>query len=176
MGVSGGDTAFAQLVQHGGVVDAQVIADSGQGPAEAVEVDGVVDLVRREAAAAHRHTAPVENAADRPPFDPEPVTEFGHRRAGLIAGDQLLDLFVGELPCTSGSALLGRRRFRCIDAGELLAELFQGPDVMKERGLRSSWGPRRMLGVLTSTRRRRPLCLSMTENSLWGSICTGVGR
>jgi hypothetical protein len=51
MAVSRGDAAFTQLVEHGGVVDAQVIADSCQGPAAVVEVDGVVDLVRREAAA-----------------------------------------------------------------------------------------------------------------------------
>jgi hypothetical protein len=45
VGVSGGDAAFTQFVQHGGVVDAQVIADLRQGLAEVVEMDGVVDLV-----------------------------------------------------------------------------------------------------------------------------------
>ncbi|WP_158605561.1 hypothetical protein [Amycolatopsis panacis] len=45
MAVSGGDAAFAEFGQHGGVVDAQMPADSRQGPAKAVEVDGVVDLL-----------------------------------------------------------------------------------------------------------------------------------
>jgi hypothetical protein len=97
------------------VVDAQVLADSREGPAE-VEVDGVVDLVGREAAAAHRHAMSVEDVADRSPFDPEPVTQFVHRRAGLIAGDQLLDLIVTELPGTPGRFPFGRRWFRCVEA------------------------------------------------------------
>jgi hypothetical protein len=69
VGVTGGDAAFAELVEHGGVVDAQVVTDSGQGPAEVVEVDGVIDLLGRETAAAHRHAVPAEDAADRSPFD-----------------------------------------------------------------------------------------------------------
>jgi hypothetical protein len=52
------------------------------------EVDGVVNLLWREAAAAHRHAVPVEDVADRPPFDAEPVTEFVYRRAGPVGGDQ----------------------------------------------------------------------------------------
>ncbi|MFF0144113.1 hypothetical protein [Amycolatopsis sulphurea] len=66
----------------------------------------------------------VEDGADRSSFDAEPVTEFVYRRAGLIAGDQLLDLLVAELPGSSGAVPLGRRRFGSIEAGELLAELF----------------------------------------------------
>jgi hypothetical protein len=50
VGVAGGDAAFAELGEHGGVVDAQVPADSGKGPAEVVEVDGCVDLFGREPA------------------------------------------------------------------------------------------------------------------------------
>jgi len=73
---------------------------------------------------------PMEDAADRPPFDAEPITELIYRRAGLIAGDQLLDQLVGELPSTPGPVSLGRRRFECVKAGELLAELFQGPDLV----------------------------------------------
>jgi len=92
VGVSGRDASFAQFVQHGCVVDAEVIADSGQGPAEVVEVDGVVDLLGRESAAAHRVS--VEDVAERSPFDAEPVAEFVHRRAGLVVGDQLPDLIV----------------------------------------------------------------------------------
>ena len=130
MAVPGRDAAFAQLVQHGGVVDAQVIADSGQGPAEVVEVDGVVDLLRREATAAHRHAVPMEDAADRPPLDAEPVTELVHRRAGPVVGDQLLDLIGAELPGAARAVPLDRRRLGGIEAGKLLAELFQGSELV----------------------------------------------
>lgn len=123
MGVSGGDAAFTQLVQHGGVVDARMLADSRQGPAELVEVDGVIDLLGREAAVAHRHAVPVEDVADGSPFDAEPVTEFVHRRSGLVAGDQLLDLIGAELPGPPGPIERGRRRLGRIEAGELLAEV-----------------------------------------------------
>jgi hypothetical protein len=58
----------------------------------------------------------VEDVADFSPFDAEPVTQFVHRRAGLIAGDQLLDLIGAELPGTPGSVPLGRRWFRCVEA------------------------------------------------------------
>lgn len=47
-------------------------------PAEVIEVDGVVDLLGREAAAAHWYLVAVEDVADRPPFDAEPVAEFVH--------------------------------------------------------------------------------------------------
>lgn len=93
-------------------------------------MDGVVDLVGGGATAAHRHAVPMEDVADRSPFDAEPITQFVHRRAGLIAGDQLLDLIVAELPGTPGSVPLGRRRFGCVEGRELLAELFQGPDLV----------------------------------------------
>lgn len=92
-------------------------------------MDGVVDLVGREAAAAHRHAVSVEDVADRSPFDAEPVTELVHRRAGPIVGDQLLDLLGAELPSAAGAVALDRRRFGGIEAGELLAELFQGSDL-----------------------------------------------
>ena len=130
MGVAGGDAAFAQFVQHGGVVDAEVVTDSGQRPAEVVQVDGVVDLVGREAAAAHGHAVPVEDGADRSPFDAEPVTELVHRRAGPVVGDQLLDLIGTELPSTARPVALDQAWLGGIEAGELLPELFQGPDLV----------------------------------------------
>jgi len=87
-------------------------------------VDGVVDLLGGEATAAHRYAVPVEDVADRSPFDAEPVTEFVHRRAGLITRDQLLDLMGTELPGSPGPIALDRRRLGRIEAGKLLAELF----------------------------------------------------
>jgi hypothetical protein len=67
--ISGGDAAFAEFGQHGGVVDAEVLADSCEGPAEIVEVDGVDDLVGGEAAPAHRYLVAVEDVADRVPLE-----------------------------------------------------------------------------------------------------------
>ena len=72
----------------------------------------------------------VEDVADRSPFDAEPVTEFVHRRAGLVLGEQQLDLIGTELPGAARAVALDRRRLGCIEAGKLLAELFQGPDLV----------------------------------------------
>ena len=101
MGVAGGDVVFAERGQHGGVVDVEVLADSGEGPAEVVEVDGGVDLVGGEAAAAHRYLVAVEDVADRPPVDPEPVAQLVDRGSGLVAGDEFLDLVGVGLACPS---------------------------------------------------------------------------
>jgi hypothetical protein len=40
-----------------------------------------------------------EDVADCPPFDAEPVAQFVHRRSGLVAGDECLDLVGVELAC-----------------------------------------------------------------------------
>lgn len=56
----------------------------------------VVDLVRCEAAAAYLHAVAAEDGGNRSPVDAEPITEVVDRRAGLVAGDQLFDLFVGD--------------------------------------------------------------------------------
>ncbi|WP_329055046.1 hypothetical protein OG738_16935 [Amycolatopsis sp. NBC_01488] len=89
------------------MIDAQVCADSREGPAEVVQVDGVVDLFGRQPAPPHRHTVPVEDVADRPPFDAEPVAQFVHRRPGLVTGDELLD--------PVGVELTGPPRLRSVD-------------------------------------------------------------
>ena len=102
MGVSGGDVVFPECGQHGGVVDVEVFADSREGPAEVVEVDGVVDLVGGEAAAAHRDVVSVEDGADCPPVDAESRAEFIHGGSGLVTGDEFLDLVCVELACPSG--------------------------------------------------------------------------
>lgn len=69
---------------------------------------------------AHRHAVPVENIADRSPFDAEPVTELVHPRAGPVVGDQLLDLLGSELPGAAGAVALDRHRLGCIEAGSFL--------------------------------------------------------
>jgi hypothetical protein len=94
---------LAQHGQHRGVGDAQVFADSRQGPTEVVEVDGMGDLFGRQTAAAHRYAVPMEDGADRSPLDPEHLGQFVDRRAGLVAGDQLLDLLGTELPGAPGT-------------------------------------------------------------------------
>jgi hypothetical protein len=65
-------------------------------------VDGVVDLVGGEAAAAHGHLVAVEDVADCSPFDAESRAEFVHCCSGLVAGDEFLDLVGVELACPSG--------------------------------------------------------------------------
>jgi hypothetical protein len=47
VGVAGWDAALSEFGEHGGVVDAQMLADSCQGPVKVVEMDGVVDLIGR---------------------------------------------------------------------------------------------------------------------------------
>lgn len=125
VGVSRGDAAFAQLVQHGGVVDAEVVADSRQGPAEVIEVDSVVDLLGGEAASAHRHTVPVEDVADRSPFDAEPGTQLVHRRPGLVSGDEFLNLISVELACPPWFGSVDGRS-RCSAVRELPEQGLQG--------------------------------------------------
>lgn len=119
MGVAGGDATFAEFGQHSGVVDAQVLADSCEGPAEVIEVDGVVDLVGGEAAAAHRHVVPVEDVADGPPFDAEPGTQLVYGRARPVAKDEFLDLVGVELPCPPGFGSVDWRWGHCSGVRQL---------------------------------------------------------
>ena len=62
--------AFAELVQDRCVVDAEVLADAGEGPAHAVEVDCLAHLLGCQATAAHRHLMVMQDPADRFPLDP----------------------------------------------------------------------------------------------------------
>jgi hypothetical protein len=100
--VAGADATPAKGVQDGARIDAQVFADPCERPAQGIEVNGGVDLLGREAAAAHEHLMAVENVADRPPFDAEPVAEFIHGCSGLVTGDEFLDLVGVELACPPG--------------------------------------------------------------------------
>lgn len=72
-------------------------------------MDGVVDLLGREYAAAHRHAVSVEDLADRSPSDAEPFAELVHRRAGPVALDQTRP---------------------GINTGKLVAELFQRSELV----------------------------------------------
>jgi hypothetical protein len=58
-------------------------------------VDGVVDLFGVEAAAAHGDVVAVEDGADGPAFDAEPLAELVHGCPGLVGGDEFLGLVVG---------------------------------------------------------------------------------
>jgi hypothetical protein len=82
-------------------------------------VNGGVDLLGGEAAAAHRHLVAVENVADRPPFDTESGTQFVHRCAGLVAGDEFVDLVGVELACPSGFGSIDGWWGWCGGVGEL---------------------------------------------------------
>jgi hypothetical protein len=82
-------------------------------------VDGVVELVGGEAASAHRDVVPVEDVADRPPFDAESRAELIYGCAGLVTGDEFLDLVGVELPCPSGFGPVDGRWGRCGGVGQL---------------------------------------------------------
>src|SRR5882757_2021522 len=72
----------------------------------------------------------MEDIADRSPFDAELIAKFVHRRAGPVAGDQLPDLIGAESPGAPGTVPFDRCRQEGVEAGELLAELFQGFDLV----------------------------------------------
>ena len=126
MTVSSGDAALAEFGQHSGVVDAQVYTDPREGPAEVVEVDGVVDLLGAETAAAHRHVVSFEDVADRPPFDAEPGTQLVDRRSGLVTGDEFLDPVGVELACPSWFGAVCGLWSRFSGVGQLPEQRLQG--------------------------------------------------
>ncbi|WP_280336329.1 hypothetical protein [Nocardia wallacei] len=87
---------FAELIQNGHTVNAQMLAGSCEGPAHAIEPDCVIHLLGRQATATHRHVMATQDLADRPPLDPEPLPQLVHRRPTLIPGDQLPNLTIIE--------------------------------------------------------------------------------
>ncbi|MGF6888909.1 hypothetical protein ABIA39_008173 [Nocardia sp. GAS34] len=104
------DAALAEFGQHGGGVDTQVLADAGEGPAEVVQMDGVIDLLGGQAPATHRNLMPTKDLADRPPLDTEPGTQLVHRLPTLISSDEFPDLIGVELTCPAGFGTNGARR------------------------------------------------------------------
>lgn len=126
VGVSGGYSVLAECGQDGGVGYAEMLSDPGEGPAELVEVDGGLDLVGGQAAAAHRHMVPVEDSADRASFDAESGGQFIHCGPGLVAGDQFRDSVGVQLACPPRSGPFRRRLGGCRGVGQLLDQGFQG--------------------------------------------------
>lgn len=102
LGISRRDPTFAEPVQNGHAVYTQVPTNSGERPTLTVEMDGVINLVGRQATAAHRYVMPMKDLADRPPLDTEPGSQLIHRRSTLIASDQLPNLSSVELACPLG--------------------------------------------------------------------------
>jgi hypothetical protein len=103
-----------------------MFADPCERPAEGVKVDGGVDLIDGEAAATHRHAVPAEDGADCPTFDAEPVAQFVHRRSGLVADDEFLDLIGVELACLPWFGSVDGRWSRCGWVGQLPEQGLQG--------------------------------------------------
>lgn len=126
MCVAGADATFPKAVQDGGRIDAQVFADPCQRPAEGVKVDGGVDLIAGEAAAAHRHAVPTEDGGDCPTFDAEPVAQLVHRCSGLVPSDEFLDVVGVELACPSGLRSVGGRWSRCGSVRQIPKQGLQG--------------------------------------------------
>lgn len=120
--VSGGYSVLAECGQDGGVGYVEMLCDAGEGPSELVEVDGGLDLFGGQAVAAHGHMVPVEDSADRAPFDIESGGQFIHGGSGLVFGDQFRDSVGVELPCASRFGPLGG----CRGVGQLLDQGLQG--------------------------------------------------
>lgn len=89
-------------------------------------MDGVVDLLGGESSAAHRYVVPVEDIADRPPFDTEPVAQLVHRGSSQVPGDEFLDLLGGELACPPGFGSLDGQQSRFGGVWKLLEQGIQG--------------------------------------------------
>ncbi|WP_327120718.1 hypothetical protein OHB12_17150 [Nocardia sp. NBC_01730] len=89
-------------------------------------MDGGLDLVGGQAAAAHRHIVPVEDIADRASFDAESGRQFIHCGPGLVSGDQFRDSVGVQLACPPWSGPFRRRLGGCRGVGQLLDQGFQG--------------------------------------------------
>jgi hypothetical protein len=89
-------------------------------------VDGGVDQVGGEAAAAHRDVVPVEDVADRSSFDAEPGTQLVHGGPGSVPGDEFLDLVGVEPTCPPWFGSGDGRWSRCGWVGQLSEQGFQG--------------------------------------------------
>lgn len=102
---------------------------------------GFVHLLGGQAAATHRHMVAVQDVADRPAVDAELSTELVDGPAGLIGGDELLDLVGLELLRCGGYGwfrLLLERRGRI---GQLLDQGFQLADLLLRVVVTSPQGP-----------------------------------
>ena len=128
VGVAHRDVSFAESALDCALVGVQVCGDLGCGPAVFVEACGFVDLFGEQAGSAHGYVVASEDPADCLAVDSELVGEFVHGRAGLVAGDELLDLIVAELPGTLGPAWRGRRWLGCVGAGGLVTVVWPGRD------------------------------------------------
>jgi hypothetical protein len=74
--------------------------------------------------------------------------QLGAHRAGVV-GEESVDAIVGlAAHAATGVAVTGSVVAQIVAFSDQDRQ-FSVSDVMKERGLRSSWVPRRMLGVLT---------------------------
>ncbi len=89
-------------------------------------MDDVIDLLRGQAPAAHRHLVPVQDLADRPPLDTEPGTQLVHRLSTLISGDEFLDLIGAQLAGPAGFGPIGGRWSGCGGVRKLPPQDLQG--------------------------------------------------
>jgi hypothetical protein len=95
-------------------VDAEVVGDTGEGPARAVQPDRLFDVGRRQAPAAARDTLLFEPGSQGSTISAEGRRELGEGETGLVAGDEPVDLVVGEANLElSGASLTGTVGCRC---------------------------------------------------------------
>jgi hypothetical protein len=126
VGITSWDAALAEFGQHGGGIDSQVLADSGERPPEVVQMNGVIDLYGGQAPAAHRHAVTVQDLADRSSFDTEPGTQLIHRLSTLISGDEFPNLIGVELARPAGFGSIDGRWSGYGGVRQLPTQGFQG--------------------------------------------------
>jgi len=100
-----------------------VVRDLGERPAHAVEPDRLADVGGSQATTAARDTSLLEPAGQRSTISTEGRRELVERESGLVAGDEPVDVVVGEANLElSGAALTGIVGCRCaiLDSGDIL--------------------------------------------------------
>jgi len=103
----------------------------------------------------------VQDGADGAAF----VRPVVHGRAGLVAGDEVLDLIVAELPGTSGPVWLGRRWLGCVGAGGLSRALARSRSLGFDEDRRVRVVPRWPLARGLLSAKARP----GRSSSYWGA-------
>lgn len=86
--------SLPKLGEHRRGIHTHPLTDPRQRPALSVELHRLVDLGRGQAGSSYQHAVPVQDPTHRPPVNPELVDS----RAGLVTGDELLDLLALKLP------------------------------------------------------------------------------
>ena len=138
------DSACSQRRPDGGAVNAEVVADTDNGPAAGVEPFCLVDLAVSESLSAHGHALAVKVCGGRDTVDLEAGREFVHGGTGSVSVHQGGDLGAGEADRASGVEEHRNEKSRNRASGSDLSELCCVP---RGRGDRRSAIGRRLWAV-----------------------------